>query len=107
MDKLKKTMAGIGAIAVVAGSIVAEDVYHKDIYLKANDKMYSGMEYRQERKAIGSRASADNLDFDGLQLYIEILNREKDRCDNKMYPINSKQDIRDQVKKFDKNGCPR
>lgn len=109
MEKLKKQIAGLGiAGALVGGAIGIEDTYHKDIYLKATNKMYSGMEYRQERKNIGERASIDKLnDYTDLQLYVEILNREKNKCDGKMYLVNNKQDIRSMVKKYDEDGCPK
>lgn len=108
MDKLKKTMGTLAAIAVIAGSAVGvDDTFTKKIHLKSTNKMYSNFEYRQERKNIGDKASADNLDYNGLRLFVEILNIEKDKCDGKMYPVNNKQSIRDQVKNFDKYKCPK
>lgn len=108
MDKFKKTIGGLGIAAVLAGGAVGiEDTYNKDIHLKSTNKMYSGMEYRQERKAVGNRGSQDKLiSYQDLQLYIEILNIEKDKCNGKLYTIKNNQDIRNQVKKFDENGCP-
>ena len=104
MKKINKLIAGILATAIASGGLVIEDTYNKDISLM--DKMYSGAEYRVIREEIGNRGSADNLDWEGLQLYVEILNREKDKCGGKIYPIENKQDIRNLLKRFDSEGCP-
>ena len=91
---------------MAVGGVVAEDRYNKDIYLDTTGKAYSGSEYRQKRKAIGKKASENNLDYSSLKLYVEILNKEKDKCNGKLYIIKNNQDIRNQVKKFDESGCP-
>lgn len=130
MDKIKKTMGTLAAIAVLAGGAVGvDDTFTKKIHLKATDKMYSNFEYRQERKSIGDKgAIAGNIDdWNETQLYVEILNVEidncrskeciecreenKDNCENecriKLHPMENNQNIFHQVKKFDKSGCPK
>ena len=106
VDKIKKILAkaGIAAIASV-GLLGGEYCINPDIELVSNK--YTGYEYDQIRKEIGELGSKDNLTYEQLKVYVEVLNKEKDKCGGKIYPINNKQDIRDQVKKFDKGGCPK
>lgn len=104
MNKTKKAIAGTLIAASMAGGVAIEDIYHKDI--KIAKKMYSGKEYRQLKKDIGNKGSKNELDWNGLQIYVDVLNIEKDKCGGKIYPVNNKQDIRNQVKKFDELGCP-
>lgn len=132
MNKLKIIIAGTIIVGIMAGGVVIEGKYNKDIKIK--DKIYSGAEYRALRKEIAQKASEDNLDVNSFQIYIEMLNKEmkacksdaynkkcekckeknkdnlevcKNKCKYKMYPYNSKQDIRDLLLKFDKFGCPK
>jgi putative cell wall-binding protein len=82
MDKVKKIIAGTIIAGSMVGGVVLEDVYYKDI--KVAKKMYSGSEYRQLRKEIGEKASKNNsqniMDYSEFQLYVEVLNIEKDKC---------------------------
>ena len=101
-DKIK---AGILATALLGSGAVIDDTVIKRVQLESQDPM-TKYEYRQLRENIGNKGSADDLDWNGLQLYVEVLNKEKDKCNGDMYLVNNKQDIRDLVKKFDEKGCP-
>lgn len=106
MNKSKKTVIGlIIASAIASGGIVIEDTYNKDIKLAG--QMYSGAEYRAVRKGVADKASRNAFnEYEEIQLYVELLTKEKDKCGGRMYEFNSKEDLRGMLKRFDEEGCP-
>lgn len=106
VEKLKKFIAGVGLVVIASAGALTGDYYlTEDIDLMG--EKFTKNEYNQIKKEIGKKGSEDNLDYNGLQLYVAVLNIEKEKCGGKMYPIINKQDIRDLVKKFDNQGCPK
>ena len=107
MNKSKKTVIGlIIASALASGGIVIEDTYNKDIDLMG--KMYSGAEYRAVRKGVADKASKNAFnEYEEIQLYVELLAKEKDKCGARIYEFSSKQDLRKMLKRFDEEGCPK
>ena len=104
-DKTKKTIAGTGiAILLAISGMTGEYYINPDVDLLG--EKYTGHEYKQIKEQIGEKGSQDNLNYEEIKLFVAVLNKEKDKCGGKMYPISDKQSIRDQVKKFDENGCP-
>jgi len=101
----KKTIAGTGiAILLATAGMTGEFYVNKDE--KLLDKDYTTYEYHQIREQIGEKGSQDNLNYKELELFVAVLNKEKEKCGGKLHKVNSNEDIRNLVKNFDKNGCP-
>jgi len=106
LKELKKFLAVVGITVVASiGGITGDYYFTPDVDLLGEKLTKS--EYAQLRKEVGQKAS-DNAfnEYNQIEMYAAILNIEKEKCNNRMYPVKNNQDIRDQVKNFDLHGCP-
>lgn len=135
MNKLKTITAGILIAGTIAGGVVIDDRLIDKVELKALKKTMTKYEYRELRQKVANIALTDRLEcvnmetgeilcdinakrknskegslniaWQNQQLYLEMLNKEAKECGDKMYPFKNKEDIRNLLKRFDEEGCPK
>ena len=134
MNKLKTIIAGTLIAGTAGGGLIIDDRLIDSVELKSIKKTLTKYEYRELRGKIADTASKDRLEcfnaetgeylcdiavkrknkeegslnksWQNQQLYVEMLNIEKDKCKNKIFPYSSKEDIRNLLKRFDER-CPK
>ena len=110
MNKTKSIIAGTALVASIAiGGVAGEYHLHHDIELRG--EMLTGYDYRIKRADVADRAiRQEETSFNGQwelqQDYIAMLNIEMEKCNNRVYPFNSSEDVRGLLKRFDESGCP-
>jgi len=98
-------MIGITILLATAG-MTGEYYLNPDIDLMG--QKYTGYEYEQIKTQIGELASKNDenntISYEQMKLYIEVLNKEKNKCNNKIFPFTNAKKI---LKDYNEKGCPK
>ena len=105
----KSIIAGTALVASIAVGGVAEDRLHRDVAVRG--EMLTGYDYRAKRAEVADRAirqeeTSFNEQWELYQDYVAMLNIEKNKCNNRVYPFSSSEEVRGLLKRFDESGCP-